>query len=92
MAWWTCPIEAAEKGIGLNSANEECHDDPREGFITPWNPQTVSVSELVVSVMHTPFAGWACGARCLVSGGRPGRALVAGHVYLSGMSQGTLMQ
>ena len=78
--------------LGLNSANEERHDGPREEVITFWNPQTVSVSELVVSVMHTPFASWAYGARCLVSGGRPGRALVAGHVYLQGMGQGTLMQ
>ena len=33
-ARWTCPIEAAAKGIGLNSVNEERHDGPREEDIT----------------------------------------------------------
>jgi hypothetical protein len=33
MAWWTCPIKAAAKGIGLKFADEERHDGPREEAI-----------------------------------------------------------
>ena len=29
-AWWTCPIEAAARGVGLKSTKEERRDDPRE--------------------------------------------------------------
>jgi len=35
-AWWTCPIEAAARGVGLKSTKEERHDDPREDVITLW--------------------------------------------------------
>ena len=35
-AWWTCPIEAAAKGIGLKFANKEPHDGPREETIMLW--------------------------------------------------------
>ena len=38
-AWWTCPIEAAAKGIGLKCANEERHDGPREEAITLWGTE-----------------------------------------------------
>ena len=41
-AWWTCPIDAAAKGMGLKSANEERHDGPREDAITRWNPKNIS--------------------------------------------------
>ncbi len=34
VAWWTCPIEAAAKGIGLKFAKEERHVGPREDVIT----------------------------------------------------------
>ena len=53
-AWWTCPIEAAAKGIGLKLANEERHDGPREEPITLWITEKCQFEGwLVVSVVHT---------------------------------------
>ena len=51
-AWWTCPIEAAAKGIGLKIVNEERHDGPREEAITLWVPKS-QFRELLESVVRT---------------------------------------
>lgn len=52
-AWWTCPIEAAAKGIGLKSANEERHDGPREEVITLWDTEKRQFTRLIASAVQT---------------------------------------
>ena len=37
--WWTCPIEAAAKGIELKFVNEERYDSPSKETITLWGAE-----------------------------------------------------